>query len=86
MGSLLMIVVTVSWPFSEYHNAGGWPTRGVHPEQLAAYPERVERPDHLAGHRVGAGDIRIRLVRIRDQAGFGTEIKREMQRQAGQRR
>ena len=28
MGTLLMIVVTVIWAFSEYHNAGGWPTNG----------------------------------------------------------
>ena len=28
MGTLLMIVVTVIWAFSEYHNAGGWPTSG----------------------------------------------------------
>ena len=28
IGSLVMIIVTVSWAFSEYHNAGGWPTRG----------------------------------------------------------
>ena len=28
MGTLVMIIVTVSWAFSEYHNAGGWPTSG----------------------------------------------------------
>ena len=28
MGTLVMIIVTVSWAFSEYHNAGGWPTQG----------------------------------------------------------
>ena len=28
MGTLVMIVVTVSWAFSDYHNAGGWPTHG----------------------------------------------------------
>ena len=27
-GTLLMIVVAVIWAFSEYHNAGGWPTSG----------------------------------------------------------
>ncbi len=28
IGTLLMILVTVIWAFSEYHNAGGWPTHG----------------------------------------------------------
>ena len=28
MGTLGMIVLTGIWAFSEYHNAGGWPTSG----------------------------------------------------------
>ena len=28
MGTLLMFVLAVIWAFSEYHNAGGWPTSG----------------------------------------------------------
>jgi hypothetical protein len=28
MGTLLMIIVTASWAFSQYHDAGGWPTHG----------------------------------------------------------
>jgi hypothetical protein len=28
IGTLLMIIVTVSWAFSQYHSAGGWPTHG----------------------------------------------------------
>jgi hypothetical protein len=28
MGTLGMIVLTAIWAFSEYHNAGGWPTSG----------------------------------------------------------
>jgi 2TM domain len=27
-GTLLMIILVVIWAFSEYHNAGGWPTSG----------------------------------------------------------
>ena len=28
LGTLFMILLTVIWAFSEYHNAGGWPTKG----------------------------------------------------------
>jgi hypothetical protein len=28
MGTLLMVLLAVIWAFSEYHNAGGWPTNG----------------------------------------------------------
>jgi hypothetical protein len=28
MGTLAMIVLTLIWGFSEYHNAGGWPVDG----------------------------------------------------------
>lgn len=28
MGTLLMVLLAVIWAFSEYHNAGGWPTSG----------------------------------------------------------
>jgi hypothetical protein len=28
MGTVGMIVLTAIWAFSEYHNAGGWPTSG----------------------------------------------------------
>jgi hypothetical protein len=28
IATLIMIVVTVSWAFTQYHNAGGWPTHG----------------------------------------------------------
>jgi hypothetical protein len=28
VGTLIMIILVVIWAFSEYHNAGGWPTSG----------------------------------------------------------
>jgi hypothetical protein len=28
ISTLIMIVVTVSWAFSQYHTAGGWPVHG----------------------------------------------------------
>ena len=28
MGTLVMILMTVGWAFSQYHSAGGWPTHG----------------------------------------------------------
>ena len=72
MGTLFMILLTVSWAFSEYHNAGGWPTNGFSQSNSGwGHPERVEPLDHLPGHRLGTSDGRIRLVRIPEQAGFG---------------
>jgi H+/Cl- antiporter ClcA len=35
-GTVLMIIVAVIWGFSEYHNAGGWPTSGF--SQSSAIP------------------------------------------------
>jgi len=28
IGTLIMVIVTVSWAFTQYHTAGGWPTQG----------------------------------------------------------
>jgi hypothetical protein len=28
IGTLIMIIVTVSWAVTQYHSAGGWPTHG----------------------------------------------------------
>jgi len=28
VGTLIMIILVVIWAFSEYHNAGGWPSSG----------------------------------------------------------
>ncbi len=67
IGTLIMIVVTVSWALTEYHDAVGWPAPWLHPE-LAACPERAERLDRLDGQGVGAVDRWGRLMYLRAQA------------------
>jgi hypothetical protein len=81
MGTLVMIVVTVIWAFSEYHNAGGWPTSGF--SQSSGIP-------HVWNYWIiypaivwivlTAGDA---LHVYRRKPISETEIKREIDRQAG---
>ena len=86
IGSLVMIIVTVSWAFSEYHNAGGWPTRGF---SQSSWPRIANVWNDWI--------IWPAIVWVLATAGYGwfvfrakpvseSEIKREMERQAGQRR
>jgi len=82
-GTVLMIIVVIIWAFSEYHNAGGWPTSGFSQSSGIShvwnfwiiYPAIVwvllTAGDawHVFGHRpISEADI-----------------KREIERQAGQR-
>ena len=54
-----MIVLTVSWVFAEYHNAGGWPTHGLSQSSSGWGHPNVWNPwNHLADHGVGAVDRR----------------------------
>ncbi len=86
MGTLLMIVVTVSWAFSEYHNAGGWPTHGF--TQSSGPPVPNVWNDWI---------IWPAMVWVLATAGYAwfvsgrkpvseSKVKREMERQADQRR
>jgi len=84
MGTLVMIIVTVSWAFSEYHNAGGWPTNG--------FTDSSSIPN-VWNYWI----IWPAMVWVLATAGYAwyvfgnkpvseSEIKREIERQAGQRR
>jgi hypothetical protein len=86
MGALVMIVVTAGWAFSEYHNAGGWPAHGF---TQSSWPRIANVRDGWV--------IWPTIVWVLATAGCGwfvsgtkpvpeSEIKREIERQAGQRR
>jgi len=83
MGTLVMIIVTVSWAFSEYHNAGGWPTSGF--SDSSSIP-------NVWNYWI----IWPAMVWVLATAGYAwfvygnkpvseSEIKREIERQAGPR-
>lgn len=84
MGGLVMIIVTGSWAFSDYHNAGGWPAHGF--SQSSGIPN------------VWNGwIIWLAIVWVLATAGYAwfvfgrkpvseSVIEREMERQAVQRR
>jgi hypothetical protein len=83
MGTLAMVIVTVIWAFSEYHNAGGWPTGGF--SQSSAIPHVwnywIIYPA-IAWVLLTAGDA---LHVYRRKPISEAEIQREMERQAGKR-
>jgi hypothetical protein len=81
MSALVMILLTVAWAFSQYHNAGGWPAHGF--SQSSGIPNLWN--DWI---------IWPAIVWVLTTAGYAwfvfghkpvqeQEIKREMQRQAG---
>jgi hypothetical protein len=85
MGTLVVIIVTAGWAFSEYHNAGGWPAHGF---SQSSWPPV---PDVRNGWIIWPATVWVLAT-----AGYGwfvfghkpvseSEIKREMQRQAGRR-
>ena len=82
-----MIVLTVSWVFAEYHNAGGWPTHGLSQSSSGWGHPNVWNPWIIWPTMVWvlwtAGDAWWTFGRkpISD-----SEIQREIDRQAGQPR
>lgn len=81
--AVVMILVVVGWAFSEYHNAGGWPTKGF--SQSSGIP-------HVWNYWIIYPLIAWVLLTAANAWGvFGrkpiseAEIKHEMERQAGQR-
>jgi len=80
-----MVLVTVSWALSEYHNAGGWPTRGF---TQSSWPPV---PNTWNGWMIWPA-----IVWVLATAGYAwflcgnkpasESVKREIKRQAGQRR
>jgi len=84
LGTLFMLILAVIWAFSEYHNAGGWPTNGF--SQSSGIPNVwnywIMYPA-IAWVLLTAGDAWWVFGR---KPVSEAEIRREMDRQAGQRR
>jgi len=84
VGTLGMIIVVVIWALTEYHNAGGWPTNGfsqssgIHDvwNYWIIYPA-------IAWVLLTAADAWLVFAR---KPISESEIKREIERQAGPRR
>ena len=82
-GTLLLIIVVIIWAFSEYHNAGGWPTSGF--SQSSGIP-------HVWNYWIIYPAIAWLVLTAADawhvfrhQPISEAEIKREIERQAGRR-
>jgi hypothetical protein len=86
LGTVVMAVVTVSWAVTQYHTAGGWPTRGFTQSSWPVIPNVWN--DWI---------IWPAIVWLLAMAGYAwfvfgnkpvseSEIKREMEHQAGQQR
>ncbi|HUC25680.1 MAG TPA: 2TM domain-containing protein [Streptosporangiaceae bacterium] len=83
-GTLLMVVVAVIWAFAEYHNAGGWPTKGF--SQSSGIPNVwnywIIYPAIAWVLLTGADALRVFWRKPITEA----EIEREIDRQAGQQK
>ena len=81
METLGVIVLVIIWAFTEYHNAGGWPTQGF--SQSSSIPNVwnywIIYPA-IAWALWLAADA---LLVFRNKPISETEIKREIDRQAG---
>jgi len=83
VGTVALVIVVVVWAFSEYHNAGGWPTSGF--SQSSGIPNVwnywIIYPA-IAWVLLMAGNA---WWVYGHKPVSETEIKREIERQAGQR-
>jgi len=81
MGTLAMIIVVIIWAFSEYHNAGGWPTHGFSQSSsiLNVWNYWIIYPA-IARVLLTTADA---LIIHRNKPISESEIKREIERQAG---
>jgi 2TM domain len=81
--AVIMVLVTVIWAFSEYHNAGGWPTGGF--SESSGIPNVwnywIIYPLLVWVLLTAADAWRV----FRRKSISEAEIKHEMERQAGQR-
>ena len=86
LGTVVMILMTVGWAVSQYHSAGGWPTHGF---TQSSWPPV---PNVWNGWIIWPAMVWVLATAGYAWFVFGnkpvseSEIKREMQRQAGQRR
>jgi len=83
VGTVALVIVVVVWAFSEYHNAGGWPTSGF--SQSSGIPNVwnywIIYPA-IAWVLLTAGNA---WWVYGHKPVSEAEIKREIERQAGQR-
>lgn len=83
IGTLIMVILVIIWAFAEYHNAGGWPTKGF--SQSSGIPNVwnywIIYPAVVWVVLVSADAFLVFRSRPISEA----EIKREIERQAGQR-
>jgi 2TM domain len=80
IGTLIMVILVIIWAFAEYHNAGGWPTKGF--SQSSGIPNVwnywIIYPA-IAWVVLMAADA---FLVFRARPISETEIKRETERQA----
>jgi 2TM domain len=83
MSTLLMVILVVIWAMTEYHNAGGWPTQGFSDSSSIpnVWNDWIIYPA-IAWVLFLAADA---LLVFRNKPISESEIKREIDRQAGQR-
>ena len=83
LGTLGLVILVIIWAFAEYHNAGGWPTKGF--SQSSGVPNVwnywIIYPA-IAWVVFVAADA---LIVFRSKPISESEIKREIERQAGSR-
>ena len=81
MFTLCMVILVIIWALTEYHNAGGWPTKGF--SQSSSIPNVwnswIIYPA-IAWVVLIAADA---FIVFRNKPISETEIKREIERQAG---
>jgi hypothetical protein len=83
MSTLLMVILVIIWAMTEYHNAGGWPTRGFSDSSSIpnVWNDWIIYPA-IAWVLFLTADA---LLVFRNKPISETEIKREIERQAGPR-
>ena len=83
MGTLLMVIVAAIWAITEYHNAGGWPTQGFSDSSSIpnVWNDWIIYPA-IVWVVLTAGDA---FLVFRNKPISESEIKREIERQAGPR-
>ena len=81
MSTLLMVILVFIWAMTEYHNAGGWPTKGF--SQSSSIPNIwnywIIYPAIAWVLFLAADALHV----FRNKPISETEIKREIERQAG---
>jgi uncharacterized PurR-regulated membrane protein YhhQ (DUF165 family) len=83
LGTIGMIILVIIWAFTEYHNAGGWPTQGFSDSSSIpnVWNDWIIYPA-IAWVLLTTADA---LLVYKNKPISETEIKREIERQAGPR-